>query len=284
MQTLIILGAGQFGRSITYLINKNQIEILAFGDNNQKLWHTNFQNIPILSIKDAIKLQSDYCLISVSGFDRIESLKKQAIDEGFKGQFIVLSDLIHYFDIRSATLYYIAQRINEQKIDGETAELGVYKGDIAHQINALFPNKKLYLFDTFTGFDKRDIDIEKKNQYSRGQIGDFQDTSITNIMKRMPYPENVIIKQGYFPDTTNGLDDLTFSFVSLDADLYQPILAGLNYFYPRLNSGGMILLHDYNNLQFTGAHQAVIDFEKQYGSIIIVPLSDMHGSCVIVKA
>ncbi len=284
MQTMIILGAGQFGRTITYLLNKNQIQVLAFGDNNQKLWHTTFNHIPILSISDAINLQSDYCLISVSGFDRIESLKKQAIDAGFKGQFIILSDLIHYFDIRSATLYYIAQRINEQNIEGDTAELGVYKGDIAHQMNALFPNKKLYLFDTFTGFDKRDIDIEHTNQFSRGQIGDFQDTSIDEIMKRMPYPDNVIIRQGYFPDTTDNLEDLTFSFVSLDADLYQPILAGLQYFYPRLNSGGMILLHDYNNLQFTGAHQAVIDFEKQHGSIILVPLSDMHGSCVIVKA
>lgn len=41
------------------------------------------------------------------------------------------------------------------------AELGVYKGKFAVEINKLFPYKKLYLFDTFEGFFSQDIDIEK---------------------------------------------------------------------------------------------------------------------------
>ena len=74
-----------------------------------------------------------------------------------------------------------------------------------------------------------------------------------------------------------------FCLVSLDADLYAPILSGLIFFYPRLVPGGMILLHDYNNERFRGARQAVEEFEKQYGRLCLVPLCDLHGSAVIVK-
>lgn len=37
MQTLIILGADQFGRSFLSLINRNHYDLLVFGDNNASL-------------------------------------------------------------------------------------------------------------------------------------------------------------------------------------------------------------------------------------------------------
>lgn len=42
---------------------------------------------------------------------------------------------------------------------GNCAEVGVFSGSFAKQINRCFPNKKLYLFDTFTGFDAEDIAV-----------------------------------------------------------------------------------------------------------------------------
>ena len=98
-----------------------------------------------------------------------------------------------------------------------------------------------------------------------------------------PFPEQAVIRRGYFPDTAAGLEQERFCLVSLDADLYAPILSGLIFFYPRLVPGGMILLHDYNNERFRGARQAVEEFEKQYGRLCLVPLCDLHGSAVIVK-
>ena len=62
-----------------------------------------------------------------------------------------------------------------------------------------------------------------------------------------------------------------------------PLLSGLEYFYPRLSPGGMILLHDYNNERFQGARQAVEDYEKCRHPLVLVPLCDLHGSAVIVR-
>ncbi len=54
------------------------------------------------------------------------------------------------------------------------------------------------------------------------------------------------------------LPERRFSFVHLDVDLYESTLAGLEYFYPRLIPGGVILSHDYSIL--AGVKKAFEDF------------------------
>lgn len=78
---------------------------------------------------------------------------------------------------------------------------------------------------------------------------------------------------GYFPDTAVGLDDEKFCFVSLDADLYEPIKAGLEFFYPKMISGGVILVQDYYDEIFTGVKKAVNEFAKKH-KIFFVPIGD----------
>lgn len=287
MQTLIILGAGQFGRSFVSLINRNYYALLAFGDNNSSLWGTDIStplsSVPVISVEQAATLQPDLMLIAVSGEERSLALMQQATKAGYQNQFLMLQDLYHTLDIRSATLHRMAERITTQQIPGSIAELGVYKGDIAWQLNTLFPDRELLLFDTFEGFDEKDILTEKEHNYSRAEVKNFADTSVAYVRKRLPFPEQASFYKGYFPQTAEGLDNRSFALVSLDTDLYEPILAGLCYFYPKLSSGGMILLHDYNNTQFRGCKEAVHQYESEHGSLLLVPLSDLHGTAVIIK-
>ncbi len=287
MQTLIILGAGQFGRSCVSLINRNHYDLLAFGDNNSSLWGTDIStplgSVPVISVGEAARLQPDLMLIAVSDTERSHALMQQTAEAGYQNQFLMLQDLYHTLDVRSATLHRMAERITAQQIPGSIAELGVYKGDIAWQLNTLFPDRELLLFDTFEGFDEKDVLTEKEHNYSRAEVKNFADTSVAYVRKRLPFPEHASFYKGYFPQTAEGLDARFFALVSLDTDLYEPILAGLCYFYPKLSSGGMILLHDYNNTQFRGCKEAVHQYEAEHGSLLLVPLSDLHGTAVIVK-
>lgn len=75
----------------------------------------------------------------------------------------------------------------------------------------------------------------------------------------MKYSENIIIKKGYFPETAQGIED-KFLYVNLDMDLYQPELEGLKFFWNRMVSGGLIMLHDYTHPQLPGVKRAVDDF------------------------
>ncbi len=187
----------------------------------------------------------------------------------------------NYLDyIRLSTLELISAEINEAGIAGAVAELGVYKGKFARYINQYFPGRKLYLFDTFAGFDLKDVKTELDKTFSGG-AQDFSDTSVEAVLKRMPYPDLCVVRKGFFPETAEGLDE-QFALVSLDADLYDPIYAGLKYFYPRLNRGGYIMIHDYNNDHYKGAREAVRKFCSEL-KISFTPIPDSGGTAIIAK-
>jgi len=187
----------------------------------------------------------------------------------------------NYFDyIRLSTFELVSQEINTKKIEGNVAELGVYKGKFARYINKYFPDRTLYLFDTFTGFDSRNIAKENKENFSSGNQ-DFADTSIDIVLSIMPNPDKCKPIKGFFPESAKGIED-TFAFVSLDADLYEPIHSGLGFFYPRLTKGGYIFIHDFNNDLYKGSRKAVEDFCLE-NNIGFVPIPDSGGTAIITK-
>jgi len=187
----------------------------------------------------------------------------------------------NYFDyIRISTLELVSHEINLKNLAGDVAELGVYKGKFARYINRYFPNRSLYLFDTFEGFDARDVAGEKENKLSSGEQ-DFSDTSVDSVLKLMPHPDKCIAIKGFFPESAKNID-ASFIFVSIDADLYEPIYNGLVYFFPKLSAGGYIFIHDFNNDNYKGSRKAVEQFCSENG-INYLPLPDSGGSAIIIK-
>ncbi len=187
----------------------------------------------------------------------------------------------NYFDyIRISTLELVSNEINIKGLKGNVAELGVYKGKFAKYINQYFPDRTLYLFDTFSGFDNRNISIEKRENFSAGNQN-FSDTSLNAVIGIMPYPENCKPVVEFFPESTAGIDD-NFVFISLDADLYEPIYSGLDFFYPRLVKGGYIFIHDFNNDQYKGSRKAVEEFCLLH-KIGYLPIPDSGGTAIISK-
>ncbi|MDR2353098.1 MAG: TylF/MycF family methyltransferase [Deltaproteobacteria bacterium] len=178
---------------------------------------------------------------------------------------------------RYAFLAQNAAEINNENIEGATAEAGVYRGDFAALINKFFPNKKLYLFDTFNDFDSRDLE----NDPSNAIVKYWGDTSENVVLSKMPYKENIEIRKGYFPETAKGLEEERFAFVSLDMDLYKPMKSGLEFFYPKLSSGGIIMAHDYYHHGYS-AKQAIDEFAKEKAIPFIV-LTDFAGTAVFKK-
>ena len=129
----------------------------------------------------------------------------------------------NYFDyIRLATLELVSYEIAKKNLEGSVAELGVYKGKFARYLNQYFPTRFLYLFDTFEGFDRRDIVREKQNHFSPANQ-DFSDTSVEAVLKLMPHPRQCKPVKGFFPESAKDIED-RFVFVSLDTDLYEPFI------------------------------------------------------------
>ena len=181
---------------------------------------------------------------------------------------------------RYGTLRLLVREIEENQIPGDAAELGVFQGKFSYAINSLLPQRKLWLFDTFEGFAEENItDEEKEIGIAQGTFGE---TSEQKVLSRLPHPEMGEVRKGLSPSTIPA-QDVKLAFVSIDCDLYQPALDGLQYFYPRLQPGGYIMLHDYINTYFPGIHKAVEDYEKSHGRLVKVPLADEAGTVVIQK-
>lgn len=195
---------------------------------------------------------------------------------------------------RYRTIELIAEEIGRNNITGDVAEAGVDYGDCSWIINDAFPDRTFYLYDTFSGFDNRDITIEQQQNYTSNAFfesanyfkrSNFKtpEDQITYVRKRLSHPQNAIFRKGYFPETTIEEENKRFAFVSLDMDLYQPILNGIEFFYPRLSKGGYMMIHDYNHREFQGIKKAVSECEKKLGTIPKIPLPDQGGSIVFMK-
>ena len=176
--------------------------------------------------------------------------------------------------VRLATLELLCRRL--ENVPGAAAELGVYRGYFARCINLLMPDRKLYLFDSFEGFGEEACATEAFQAAHRN-------TAVEKVLTIMPHPDRVTVKPGFFPASLEGLED-RFCLVSLDVDFYQTTLDGLRYFWPRLERGGYLLLHDWGSPKLPGVAKALSDYEAELGrQIQAVPLCDVGGSLVLCK-
>lgn len=176
--------------------------------------------------------------------------------------------------VRLATLELLCRRLKH--IPGAAAELGVYRGYFARCINQLLPDRKLYLFDSFQGFAP-DAGASEAMQAAH------ENTSAQLVLSILPFPQQAVLRPGFFPDSLNGLEE-TFCLVSLDVDFEDTTLEGLRYFWPRLSAGGYLLLHDWGNPGLPGVARALETYQQMLGAPLpAVPLPDLGGTLVLCK-
>ena len=180
---------------------------------------------------------------------------------------------------RLYAIWFQLRRLKRDNISGAFAEVGVYQGETARMIHEMDPERSFHLFDTFEGFAKEDLKLEHAS--NPNLTTDFSNTTVEQVKKFVDGNANVLFHPGYFPSTAEKLKDERYAFVHLDADLYQPTLTGLQYFYPRLTPGGLILVHDYNHT-WSGVTKAVDEFIKTIPEGP-VELMDWQGSLLIIK-
>lgn len=274
---VIIFGAAGTGQKIYQKI-KDTSSVICFAENNRELWGTKISGIPIVPPDDILDM--DYDCIHIGSMCGMDEIAAQLVSMGIPSYRLVKDVALVQTRSRVLFLERAAELIYQENIEGAAAELGVYKGAFSKEINRLFPDRKLYLFDTFEGFLDADVKEEQKESMIRADY--LRETSAEMVLEIMPNRSNCEIHKGYFPETSAGVNDI-FSFVSLDTDLYKPTLEGLRFFYPRMAAGGMIAIHDYFSEAYPNVKTAVADFHKETGGRIhMSPMGD-DLSIVIVK-
>jgi hypothetical protein len=168
-------------------------------------------------------------------------------------------------------LYSLARA--QRGLNGAMAELGVYQGSSAQIICEAKENRPLYLFDTFAGLPEPEV-----NESRMLKTGQFS-ASLSSVQKVLRAYDDVGFYPGEFPKSAVGMPPTRFSFVHLDADLYSSTLAGLEYFYPRMLPGGIILAHDYSTLP--GVARAFSEFLGKRRATEVIELPTTQAMIVV---
>lgn len=176
--------------------------------------------------------------------------------------------------VRCFMIYQLAQQA--LRTDGDFAEVGVYRGGTARLLAELAATERrtVHLFDTFTGMPETDPDKDWHRS------GDFDDTSESAVRAFLAGFPGVEFHAGVFPATATAVEDRRFAFVHIDADIYTSVRDSCEFFYGRLESGGILLFDDYGQLTCPGARIAVDEFCSAHR---MRPIYLTTGQCLVIR-
>jgi hypothetical protein len=150
------------------------------------------------------------------------------------------------------------------KVPGSTAECGVYRGIgsaiICQTLRTHYgPNDRHFGFDSFEGVSAPQAPDRRPDGNSAWQAGQLKTDYAATAAMLAEFPQCELVR-GWIPETFPIADSHRFRLVHIDVDLYEPTLASLQSFYPRLSPGGVIVLDDHGFAGCPGARRAAIEY------------------------
>ena len=161
-------------------------------------------------------------------------------------------NVFHRFQSRRDLLQYFFATLD---LPGARAECGVFRGATALLLayawrsrNPGFTGSDLYLIDSFVGTSASGehdlIAVRAPDGSTRREAffpvakADISPELVRGFFGEFP---QVSLCAGWIPQVFATLPERAWAFVHLDVTLYDPTLAALDYFYPRLTAGGVII-------------------------------------------
>ena len=216
------------------------------------------------------------------------------MEEAFLEMWCLVKPFTMTYLERGYALYKAVEYICQNGIPGDFVECGVWKGG-SSMLMALSllafkdPARTLHLYDTFAGMtrptkedviawnDKSVIEKWEGNSFDTWSIGKKE---VEANMASTGYPAGRI--HTIVGDVCTTLDTTVpanIALLRLDTDWYRSTVKELEVLYPRLVSGGVLIIDDYGH--FKGARQAVDEYFGGIGYFPYLHRSDYTGRVVI---
>ena len=190
---------------------------------------------------------------------------------------------------RTPRFFHLIQMLTlTNGLEGATVEAGCFRGLASYLIcehrkleQSDFDGAGHFMIDSFEGLSEP-VDEDGDFSKQRHSEGAFKQTSLEHCQNTMKgFPKTTIIR-GWIPKAFDELPDQKYRFVHIDVDIYEPTLDSLRYFYPRLVTGGIIVVDDYGpwpGNKWPGCKIAVEEFSNEF-NVPMVGLDTGNAVCI----
>lgn len=167
-----------------------------------------------------------------------------------------------------------------KQLEGDFVECGVNRGFLSKAIMtyldfANMPERRFFLFDTYSGLVPEMVGPEDTAAYRNDyeECYEFVKASFADYA-------NVHIVRGPVPDTLPSANISKVAYLSIDMNCTQPEIDALEYFWPLMVSGGLVVLDDYG---FPGHEAQKAGADKVATSVGVKVLTLPTGQGLLVK-
>ena len=158
-----------------------------------------------------------------------------------------------------------------QDVQGAIVECGVFQGRTlrrwAHFREISQESRQIIGFDTFDKFPEADTEDAEARLRFVERMGDksLSVEEIKELLRKDGCDYGLTLLQGDICQTVPEFTKrnyLTIALLNLDVDLYKPTKVALEYLYPLLSEGGLLLCDDYGI--FPGATRAIEEYCQKH--------------------
>ena len=154
-------------------------------------------------------------------------------------------------------------------LDGDVIECGVYRGGSLFRLCRALKDsptrKTIYACDSFEGFPVERVGISDRTFFrpirmlrTKFRVADDVPDRIQRFAEY--YDISIKVVKGFFSETLPLLEANCFCFIHLDVDLYESYKECLEWLYPQLVPGGIVVFDEYNSTKWPGATKAIDEY------------------------
>jgi O-methyltransferase len=194
------------------------------------------------------------------------------------------------YPLRRRSRFHELCRLLEETLalEGDIAECGCFRG-LSSQLllarlrraNRAFTGTGYHVFDSFEGLSEpiaadavtgvSAVDERVRRMCKRGWFA----APLEVVRQGLADCPGVEFHKGWIPQSFESLPERRYRFVHLDLDLHDPTLGALEYFFPRLVAGAVVVCDDYD---WPGERKAVDAFGARHNLKVE---TTAHGQAVL---
>lgn len=206
---------------------------------------------------------------------------------------------------RVLALCNAVEYVLQSGISGDLVECGVWRGgSMAAAAKTLVNNgatdRSLWMYDTYDGMSEpTEQDVDLRGQMAEDLMNEQDRNDSTSVwccspfeqvkttMAQTGYPdERVKFVEGKVEDTLPVTAPDKIALLRLDTDWYESTRCELEYLFPRLVPGGVLIIDDYGHWE--GCRRAVDEYFQQNKICMLLNRIDYTGrigiNCAVTKS